>query len=173
MSGISISITQLIIKGIPEGMLTVLAIHFFTRTKIDLKRYLLLCVLYISATYIIRCLPIKLGINTILSMLVLILVFQVAYKAQLEKVAKSVISCVAILIFIVFSEALNIMLLEFVLGYDKAASLLQSEDMLIKSVSITPSTVFFAIFIIAGNQVLTMIEKRKSEHGETGKKNRW
>lgn len=170
LSGISISITQLLIKGVPEGMLIVLALHFFTRTKIMWKKYLILSLLYIVATYFIRFLPIKLGINTMLSLLVLILLFQAAYKAQLERVARSVISSVVILIILVLSEALNIFLLQFAFGYDKAAALLQSSNMLIKSISITPSTIFLAVFAFAGNLLLTNIEKRKNGHGEAGKK---
>ncbi len=168
MNGISISVIQLLIKGVPEGMLTVLALHFFTRTKIVWKKYLILSALYIASTYLIRFLPIKLGINTMLSFLVLILLFQAAYRAQLEKVASSVISSVAILILVVISEALNITFLKLLFGYDKAIELLQSDNLLIKNISITPSTIFLAIFAFGGHLVLTTIEKRKKEHGEAG-----
>ncbi|MPM08338.1 hypothetical protein SDC9_54650 [bioreactor metagenome] len=171
MSGISISVTQLIIKGIPEGMLIVLALHFFTRTKIEWKKYFILSAVYIIATYLIRFLPIKLGINTILSLLVLILLFHAAYKAQMDKVARSVISSVAILIILVVSEALNIYLLRFIFGTVKADAFLQSDNPLIKNICITPSTTFIAIFTFAGNLLLTKLEKRKTEHGEAGEKN--
>lgn len=170
LNGIAISVTQLLIKGVPEGMITVLALHFFTRTKIVWKKYLMLSFLYIVAIYLIRFLPIKLGVNTMLSFLVLILLFQAAYKAQMEKVANSVVSSVAILILVVLSEALNITLLKLCFGSDKAAELLLSDNALIKNISITPSTIFLAIFTFAGHLLLTMIEKRKKEHGEAGEK---
>lgn len=170
LNGISISVIQLLTKGVPEGMLIVLALHFFTRTKIEWKKYFMLSVLYITATYLIRFLPIKLGINTMLSLLVLILLFQAAYKAQLGKIARSVIASISIFLLTMISEALNITLLKLLLGYDKAAELLQSDNTLIKSISIAPSTVFLAVFVFAGHLLLTMIEKRKREYGEAGQK---
>jgi len=168
MNGISITIVELLIKGVPEGLLLILALHLFTRTKIETKKYFALSVSYVVITYFIRMLPIQLGINTMLSILTLVLLYQLAYRSQLEKLAKLVASAVAILILIMISEALNIVLLKMIFGMDKTLELLSSNNGLTKSFSTIPSTVFTAIFILAVDMLLKKLERRKKVDGETG-----
>jgi len=168
MNGISISIFELLIKGVPEGLLTILALHYFTGTKIDLKKYFGLSLMSITITYLFRFFPIKLGMNTLLSMLALILLFQMAYKGQLAKVVKLVTSVVIIVILIMLSEVLNVLLLQLIFGQAKTLELLNSNT-IAKSVSTIPSTIFTAIFVFAGHLTLKTIDKRKQEHGKAGK----
>lgn len=170
MESIAISVTQLIIKGIPEGFLTMLALHVLTRTKINWKKYLLLSSIYVVLTYLIRFLPITLGVNTILSLLTLILLFQITYKTQLGEVVRSVVSTVLIMIFVMISEILNMLVLYAIYGQSKAEELLNSGTELTKSVATIPSTIFLGFFIFIAYLVLTKMEKRKNEHGEDGKK---
>lgn len=167
MSGISISVAELLIKGIPEGMLTILALHFFTRTSIEPKKYLFLCIWYIGITYLVRELPIQLGINTMLSMLAMILLFQITYKGQLDKLAKLLAATIAIYLLIMISEALNVFLLEMMFGMDKTLELLSTGG-LVKSISTIPSTVFLAMFVLIGNMLLRRLQKRKKNDGVSG-----
>ena len=88
---LKLSWIELLMKGIPEGFLDVLAIYIFTNTKFEKSRYVILSVLFIASTYLIRLLPINLGVNTMLGLLVLILIFIVGCKAEPPKVIKSVI----------------------------------------------------------------------------------
>lgn len=168
MSGISISIVELTIKGIPEGLLLILALHLFTKTKIESKKYFILSGSYIVITYLIRMLPIQLGINTMLSILTLVLLYQLAYRGQLEKLARLVASAVVILILIMIAEALNIFLLEMIFGVEKTLQLLSSGNGLMKSISTIPSTIFTAVFILAVNALMKKLERRKKGNGEIG-----
>ena len=170
MDGIAVNIIMLLLKGIPEGFLATLALHVFTRTKIDIKKYLYLSFTYVAATYLIRLLPITIGVNTVLSFFVLILIFQLAYKAQLSKVIGAIASSAVILILIAISEVLNMLLLTLMYGQDTATQLFNSSDGLTQSLSTIPSTVFYGIFVFAGYFIIKQYDKRKQKHGDVGKK---
>ena len=169
MHGISTSVAVLLITGIPQGVLSPLALHLFTRTKIEIKKYLFLSFIFIITTYLIRFLPITLGVNTVLSLLVLILSFQLAYKSQITKLVSSVISSIIIVLLIAISEILNMLLLMMLYGQTRAEELFVSSVGITQSISTIPSTVFFAIFIIIGYFLLKGIDKRKQKNGKTGK----
>lgn len=168
MSSISVNIIMLFLKGIPEGLLAPLALHIFTRTKINTIKYLLLSFIYIVTTYLIRLLPVTIGVNTIVTLLVLIVCFQIAYKPQLSKVVRLVVSAVVMTLLIVISELLNMLLLTAMYGQEKAKELFNSSDGWTQVFSTLPSTVFLGLLILAGYFILKSIDKRKNEHGKTG-----
>lgn len=170
MDGISVNIVVLLITGIPQGLLSVLAIHIFTRTKINSIKYLLLSVIFIIATYIIRLLPITLGVNTVLSLLVVIIAFQLAYKTQLSKVIPSIVSAAVAFVLIAISEVLNMLLLVAIYGQARAEELFNSTEGLVRSIHTTPSNISFALLIFIGYLILKKIDKRKKKNGETGAK---
>jgi len=170
MNGISVNIVVLLLRGVPEGMLAVLALHFFTRTKVDIKKYLLLCLIYVSATYFIRFLPITLGVNSVLSLFVLIISFQFTYKGQLSKVIRSIISAAVILTLVAISEVLNMVLLIMIYGRTQAEILFTSDNGLTETIYTYPSVIFFAIFIFIGRWILKKYDLRKKKNGETSEK---
>lgn len=168
MNGISVDVIVLLLRGIPEGLLSTWAIHVFTRTKIDQKKYLFLSFIFIASTYIVRLLPITLGVNTILSLFVLIVSFQFVYSYQLSRIVSTVISAIVVIVLIAVAEVLNIYILTFIYGLDQAEILFNSTG-LTRSICTTPTTVFFAIFILLGKLILKKFDKRKKAHGDTGK----
>ena len=170
LNGISISVTELLIKGVPEGLLTVLTLHLFTGTKVELKKYLPFSLSYVIIIYFIRFLPITLGVNTMLSLLIMILLFQAVYRTTLAQVVRVVTSSVTIMLFIMISEVLNFFLLFLLFGEGKTVNLLNFSTPFVKSISTIPSTLFFALFVFMGYLVLTYIEKRKQANGQAGKK---
>ena len=161
MSDIAVNIVMLLVKGIPEGMLAVLALHIFTRTPLDKRKYLFLSFVYITATYLIRFLPIALGVNTVLSLFVLIITFQFTYKARLSEVIRTIASSAVILIIIAVSEVLNMFLLIALYGQSKAEELLSSNNGIVQSIYTIPSSIIFAFFIFIGYLILKKLEKRK------------
>jgi len=169
VDGIAVDIIMLFLKGIPEGLLVILALHFFTRTKIQPKKYFLICFIYVGATYLIRLLPITLGVNTVLSLFIMILAFQFIYNGQLSKVIRSIASAAVILILVAVSEVLNMLLLTILYGQTKAEALFNASNALIKSLYTIPSTVFFAILIITGYFILKKLDMRKNTNGKDGK----
>ena len=166
MSGISVSLGMLLMKGIPEGFLVSWAIHLFTNTRIELKKYLFLTGFYILATYLIRFLPITLGINTVLSLFVLIFAFQLVYKVGLNKVIRAVIASIAILILISIAEVFNVLLLTAIYGRELAETLFRSENGWTQGFYTMPSTLFLALLMVALYFILKAIRKRKNVHGK-------
>ena len=84
MEGIAVSTAMFLLKGIPEGFLVAWGMHILTNTPVRRKPYLMLSLLYIVITYLIRFLPITLGINTVLSLFVMIFSYQIVYHAILS-----------------------------------------------------------------------------------------
>jgi hypothetical protein len=170
MDSISVNIPVLLLVGIPQSFLTVLALHLFTQTKIDAKKYVVLSLICAVATYVIRLLPIALGVNTVLTLLVLIIMFQFAYKTQLSKVIRTIISATVILVLIAFTEVINMLFLTLLFSQQRATELLNSSDALTQGLSYAPSNIFFAVLILIGYLVVKKIDKRKKKNGEIGAK---
>lgn len=163
MSGIQVSLPMLLIKGIPECLLVAWALHVFTRTPITVQKYLLLAAIYILSTYLIRFLPITLGVNTILSLFVLIFAFQILYKADLSKVIRAVIASVVVLILSALSELLNVLFLSMLYGQEQADAIFRFSDELTRSVSAIPSNVFLGLFILAGYFIMKATAKKRQD----------
>lgn len=169
MNGIAVSIAMLFMKGIPEGFLVAWGMHILTDTKIEAKKYLLLSAIYIVVTYLIRFLPITLGINTVLSLFVLIFSYQLMYRAGLSKVVRAMVASVIILVFTALSEILNVILLTVMYGSDQANALAMSTNRMTQAIYTSPSTVFLAIFTVSGYFILKAIKKRNEKNGKASK----
>ena len=167
MNGISISLVQLLFKGVPEGFLMTLSFHLFTNTKIEWKKLTGLAFINIIITYIIRFLPINIGVNTILSLLALIISFNITYKAQLDVVVRSIITAFAVMTMVVISETINYLLLHLWFGRDKTYELLGGTSELVKSLATVPSTLLLAAFIFLAYGVMKHFENRKATHGKS------
>ena len=167
MNGIAVGLAVLLIKGIPECLIVAWAIHVLSNTRVTLTKYLLLAGIYIVATYLIRLLPITLGINTVLFLFVLIFSFQIINNSNLSKVIRAVVCSVIILILIAISEVLNVLLLSAMYGAQQAEALFTSADGLTRAIYSTPSNVFLALLTLACYFVMKAIRKKKgSQNGE-------
>ncbi|NLN84068.1 MAG: hypothetical protein GX138_06895 [Firmicutes bacterium] len=160
MDNIAISLTQLLLKGLPEGFLMTLAFHLFTDTRIVRDKFITLGLINILVIYAIRFLPIGIGVNTILSLIALILIFQLYYRNELSVVVRSIVTAVVIIIFILLSEMVNFFLLVAIFGQDKTQQLVTGPSELIKSLATMPSTLFLTLLIY-----LTYL-LRKKKHGK-------
>ena len=82
---LKLSLFEFIVRSIPEEFLFVLAVHAFSKTGINLKRYLLSGTLFSITVYLIRLLPIQYGVHTILSLIVLIVLVSFINKIDIIK----------------------------------------------------------------------------------------
>jgi hypothetical protein len=171
MNGISISLTQLVMKGLPEGLLMTLAFHLFTNTKIDKKKFFTLAFTNILITYLIRFLPITMGVNTILSLLALIVLFQITYRSQLDVVVRSIVTAVVVMTMIIIAETLNYLILFAWFGSERAEEILYNSSEFIKNAAAVPSTLMLIVMIFSAYWLMKKIENRKSPHGTTQQKN--
>ena len=178
MNGIAVSPAMLILKGIPEGFIIAWGIHILTDTKPDWKRYLLLSGMYILITYLIRFLPITLGINTVLSPFVLIFSYQLVYRADLNKMIRAMIASIIILVCNALSEVFNMALLSAVFGSEKADVLAWNTEKFSDAIYSLPSTILMALITLAGYFILKKMRqndnarKRVNEDGKTGQETR-
>lgn len=169
MDGIAVSLIELLIKGIPEVLLIVLAIHVFMNIKITPKKYLILFILGLITTYLIRFLPISLGINSILSLVAWVVYFQIIYKLGISRIPKLIISVVIIILFIALAEIINMVLLNAYFGEAEAAALWTSTSALTKSLANLPATIFLAILVFVSWLILAKIRKNKKvNNGKSG-----
>ncbi|MEA4824924.1 MAG: hypothetical protein VB111_12560 [Clostridiaceae bacterium] len=170
MGNISVNIPVLLLVGIPQSFLSMLAIHIFTQTKIVVKKYIMLSLIFVAITYLIRFLPIAIGVNTVLTLLATILLFQFAYKTELSKIIRTIISTVVAFMLIAFSEVFNMMLLTLLFSQPRATELLNSSDEFTQGISSAPSNIFFVILIFLGYLILKTIRKRANKDGATSEK---
>lgn len=173
MDGIAVSLTMFLIKGIPEGFLVALCMHFLLELKVDIKKYIYISLIYVLVTYLIRFLPITLGINTIIFLFVMIYSFQAFYHIGFSKMVREVISALIILVFIAVSEALNFMLLVMLYGPEKANELVGSTSQISQALYTMPSTVFLAIFTVICYFIIKIIRQiRMKKHGKDSEETR-
>ena len=169
MNGISVSLAVLLITGIPQCLIVAWAIHVFTSTPVEPKKYFLLAGVFILTTYLIRFLPITLGINTVLTLFVLIFAFQIIHKAGIGKVIRAMFSAVILLILIASSELLNVLLLSAMYGREQAEILFTSPDGLTRAIYSSPSNMFLLLLVFIGYLLIKYYHKKKvKKHGEDG-----
>lgn len=162
MSGISVSLAVLLIKGVPECLIVAWAIYVFTGTPFNVKNYLLLAGISLVATYLIRFLPITLGINTVLFLFVLIFAFQMIHKGGISMVIRTVISSVIILILIAVSELLYVLMTTLIYGREQAETLFRFSDELTRAFYAIPSNIFLALFVLAGYFIMKKVQKKRN-----------
>jgi len=112
---LNVSFLEFLFRGIPEGLLLYLAAYAFTKNKIQLKRYLLACLLQSVIVYLMRFLPIRNGTDSILNLIILITIAVIINKFEIVQAIKSGI----IIILLEFTcEAINVFFLQFILKKD-------------------------------------------------------
>jgi hypothetical protein len=138
-----ISWFEFIVRGIPEEFLFVLAVHAFSKTGINLKKYLLSGTLFWVSAYLIRLLPIQYGINTILSLIALIVIVNFINKIDIIKSIRA--GLIVVILQFVF-EGINLILIQFMLKIDLKSVM---SNPISKTLYGIPSVILFGIFVIA------------------------
>ena len=133
---------EFLIRTIPEEFLFVLAIHAFSKTKVDLKRYILSGVVASIAAYLIRLLPIEYGVHSLLALIFLIVMVNFVNKIDIIKSIQSGI--IAFIICFVF-EGLSLSFIQFILKKDLNIVMSNSIN---KTLIGLPSLVFFGIVVV-------------------------
>lgn len=140
---LKISLFEFIVRGIPEEFISVLGVHAFTKTGINLKRYLLSGTLFWVLAYLIRLLPIQYGINTILSVIILIALTTLINNID---IIKSIRATIIIFILEFAFEGINLLIIQLILRNDLKKVM---SDPVLTTLYGLPSTVLLVIFIIA------------------------
>ena len=169
MLGNSINLTSLLIRGLPECVLIVLALHLFNGVKISAKKFVLLNVVCAVSISLLRLLPTAAGVHSIITLVIMVLAFQYIYKLELSMTIRLIISTISVMVLLAISELANMCLLIVLFGMDKTMELVGSEDALVYSLSGLPSMAFFALLIVIAWQGLKAWERKGTKNGKTGK----
>ena len=137
-----ISLIELLIKGIPEGIISIFGLFILTKTKFDSKKFLFSSISLIFLTYLIRFLPLSYGVNTMLSLLVIIVIAVVLNSIDLSKSIKATLIIAAI---IILSETITVGFMQIYLGKEKL-NLIMGEP-ISKSIASIPSTIIYGIVV--------------------------
>ena len=153
---LKISILEFFLRAIPESFLIVFFTYIFSKTAINKKRYALSSILATVFIYTIRCLPINLGVHTILGIVIMIILNVNINKIHVIKAIRSTIIAFA-LEFI--CEILNVVIIQNVLGLDMKNAFHDNVSRLLYS---SPSLIMFALVVLSYYFIL--LKKRKFDH---------
>lgn len=139
---LKLSWLEFVVRTIPEGFLMVLAAHAFSKTKINIKKYFLSSVIFIIMVYLIRLLPIQYGINSILSLIVLIVSMNLINKTDIIKsISAGIIPFILGFLF----EGLSIFFMQSVLKMDVNTLMLNGVSRTLVGL---PSLGLYAVFVV-------------------------
>ncbi|AKN29303.1 hypothetical protein Ccar_00010 [Clostridium carboxidivorans P7] len=82
---IKLSVFEFFCRGIPEAFIFVLASLLFTKKKIDKKNLFISSILYAITVYLVRMLPIHLGVHSIILIMIYIVISVLINKITINK----------------------------------------------------------------------------------------
>ena len=157
---LKISMLEIIFRAIPESFLIVFSTFTFSKIAINKGRYLLTSILIFMGIFIVRCLPINLGVHTILAIVIMIALNVYINKFEVLEAIKGTI-ITFMLEFI--CEILNVVIIQSVLGLDMNNAFRNNISRLLYS---SPSLIMFALvvlsyyFVLIKNEDLTIHHKK-------------
>ena len=158
---LKLTMIEFFLRAIPEEFLLIFAIHAFSKTSINMKKYMTSSILLVITIYLIRLLPIQFGIHTILGLIVCIIL-----TVNINKIGiiKSIQASIITMILEFICEGINIFIIEYVFKAD--VSYVLSEPSL-KILSGIPSLIIFAtIVFIYYFRLLRKKELKEVSNGE-------
>ncbi|MBU3181065.1 hypothetical protein [Clostridium psychrophilum] len=69
---LKLTLLVIFLRGLPEEFLIIFAVYAFSKTVINIKRYVISSLIFVIAVYLIRLLPIQYGVHIILNIIVII-----------------------------------------------------------------------------------------------------
>ena len=139
---LKLSVLEFFFRGIPESFLLLFSTYAFSKAVINKGRYVLSSILSAVIIYIIRCLPINLGVHTVFAIITTIVLNVFINKFHVIKAIKSTIIAFT-LVFI--CETLNIIVIQNILGLDMNNAFRNDISRLLYS---SPSLIIFALIVI-------------------------
>jgi hypothetical protein len=137
-----ISLLELLMKGIPEGIISVFGIFTLSKTKLNLKKFFYLSLSLIVLTYLFRFLPIDYSVHIFVSVATIIIVPALILQIHFLKAIKAGL---IIIVIIIINECTTFCILNMVFLKDRVCQIMNNPFS--KSIAGTPSTILFAIII--------------------------
>ena len=150
---LKLTLIEFFLRIIPEMFIIIWGVHVLARKSIDMPKYIFSSILLSILTFFVRCLPIYLGIHTIIN-IVLIVCIMTMIDIPLKK---AIYSNLLITFMLSLSEFLNIMVLRLMNINENINNL----SPLIKCIYGVPSLIFISLFIVVIKYLLKIKETEK------------
>jgi uncharacterized membrane protein YagU involved in acid resistance len=138
---LQVTLFELLLRGLPEGFLFVLAAYALSRQRVNIPLYVLSSLSLAVVTYSIRLLDISFGVHTVMNIIVLVVLVVVVNKLEWIGAIKG--AMIATLCLFVF-EMINVFILQIVYG-DALMDIVN--DPYKKTLAGIPGIVLFALVI--------------------------
>lgn len=150
----------ILIHGIPESLMFVFNIFVIGNKKLTIKKFTLSCTVFLISIYLIRLLPISLGVNTLLMMVIMVII---SFKIIGISFSKSLFPVILSVITIAIGELFNFIILQLIYGNGYASLF---KDPLSYCIYTIPSTVFMFIQITIIYIVIRINRNKKMSNGK-------
>jgi len=135
------TLLEFFFRGLPEEFLIIFAVYAFSKTVINMKKYIFSSLLLIIAVYTIRLLPIQYGVHTILNLIVVIVL-----TVNINKISiiKSIQTSLMAMILLFICEGINMFIIKYIFRADITYVLSEPS---IKTLYGIPSLLIFAAIV--------------------------
>lgn len=152
-----LSFLELIFRAIPESFALIFGMYIFSSTTIKLSNYIISSLILAASAYLVRFLPITYGMNTIISIIVLIgISIYMSNNNLLRAVRGGILSIV--LLFI--CEGINMLILQSIYG-DEVTYIFKNPTT--KIIYGLPSLIIFIVILIV---IKIIMNKRKAKEND-------
>ncbi|MBX4260270.1 hypothetical protein KTC96_03065 [Clostridium estertheticum] len=148
-----LTLSYVFLRILPEEFLFIFAVYVFSKTIINVEKYMKSSIIYIIAVYLIRLLPIQYGIHTIIAVVVVILL-----TVNINKISiiKSIQASLMTVILLFICEGINVFIIQHIFKADVKYVFSQPLSKIVYS---TPSLVIFALIVFT--YYIYLVKKNK------------
>ena len=150
-----LTLLYVFLRILPEEFLLIFAVYVFSKTVINVKKYIISSILFIIAIYLIRLLPIQYGIHTIIAVVVVIVL---TININKISIIKSIQASIMTIILEFICEGVNVFIIQYIFKADVRYVL---NDPSLKILYGIPSLFIFAAIIFTYYAYLAKNKKLK------------
>ncbi|MCB2360073.1 hypothetical protein [Clostridium estertheticum] len=150
-----LTLLYVFLRILPEEFLVIFAVHVFSKTVINVKKYIISSIFFIIAVYLIRLLPIQYGIHTIIGVVVVIVL---TININKISIIKSIQASIMTTILEFICEGINVFMIQYIFKADVRYVL---NDPSLKILYGMPSLVIFAAIVFTYYAYLAKNKKLK------------
>lgn len=156
-----LTILEFFLRGIPETFLFIFAAYSFSKTSLDIKKYLSSSIIFAVIGFITRSLPVHAGVHIILNLFAFIILANNINKIDLLKCIQTGI---IITILQLICEAINVVIIQSIFKQDMNYIL---SNPTLKTLYGIPSILILGIIVIS--HYIIFLKKQKSRKVSYGK----
>ncbi|MBW9171429.1 hypothetical protein K2F43_09430 [Clostridium estertheticum] len=148
-----LTLLEVVLRILPEEFLVIFAVYVFSKTVINVEKYMKSSIIYIIAVYVIRFLPIQYGVHSILNIIIIIIL-----TVNINKISiiKSIQASLMTVILLFICEGINVFIVQYVFKVNVKYVFSQPLSKIVYS---TPSLVIFALIVFT--YYIYLVKKNK------------